>query len=408
MIKTAGLTFDFYDDGGETLRKKMRGHSIPEFIKTAAILEPEQLEALPDYAFAVVMIDGGEKLRKYACVDKGNVAVNTIYFLEHQEDMPVQVQAKVASNLKTACEHFGIAVPEKLQKIADKKKLLIQMDGKEIQTTPPELKDLAEMVDVAVESPSTDRQTKVASVMGDPYIDLSTCTYLPSRGEQFDPEVYAIVDKHGVGHFPLRTYSDVKTAASYFDENGHRLHPRRRHSFCTKVASRADDLGIDVSDNIRKYGSTTYGNPGEIAMGVELRKQMFRKAGEEEGAGLLETLLEKRASFDPEMFAETVSQLDVALGVDKYWDSGLPDPWFMTFGAPKEAEWVWQHGNEKIKADQLERLAKESSGRDAVERAFGKEIAEGLAKSPTAIFDSLPLEQQRVIARMAQQQDSGL
>lgn len=412
MIKTAGLTFDFYDDGGETLRRKLDGHSIPDFIKTASVLQPEDIESLPDHAFAVVLLNGTTKMRKYACCDKGNVAVNTIYFLEHHEKMPLEVQVKVASNLAAACDRFDLTVPESLKKIAAKKKTLIKMDGKEMEGRAGDehLQKTSDLVGTEVmpmSASSRGRTSKVASFMPDPYIDVSRTTMLPIMEKQDDLEHYAIVDKEGIGHFPLRTYGEVKTAAQYFEENGHRMHPRRRHDFCVKVAAKADELGIPVNKIIDKYGSTSFGSDGEVRVGVELRRKMFKEAGEVEGVGLLDALMEKRASFEPDMFAETLAQLDIAMGIDRLWDK-LPDPWYTTFGIEKKAAWSWIHGNERLSEEQLTRLLGESINRRALCHTFGEELVEEMTKKPTAIFESLPLEQQLVIARMAQQADSGL
>jgi hypothetical protein len=189
-----------------------------------------------------------------------------------------------------------------------------------------------------------------------------------------------------------------------------KLHPRQRHDYCVKVAARADQLGIPVSDEIKKYGSRGYAKPGEIKVAVELRKRQWRNLGDTEshdiGGEMLDQLFEKRASVNPEVFAESLAELDAELGLSHYWDSGIPDPWASTFGFKKKAAWSWNQGGESVTQDELTRLGAEET--ELLRERFGDDLATGFADNPTTVFDSLPLDKKRIIARMAQQRGSGL
>lgn len=414
MIKTAGVSYDFYDDGGAVLRERL-GSNPPEFIKTAAAMEPEELNQLPDHSFALVMFNGTEQLRKYACVDKGNTAASVVYFLENREKLPKTAQEKTAHNLMNACFHYDLLPPLQLMKVAGKGNVLIKGDGAEMVVAPTPGEKTADLTGTSLMPHSPDpnamspKKKKIAFVIDDPYVDV-TASYLDPviDHQDYHPGVYAMTSETG-NSFPLVTYEQVKTAASFFDDQGDRLHPRTRRSFCVKVAARANKLGIDVSPDIRKYGSDDFARDGELEVAVEKRRQMWRE-GHNEAVSLLDGLMEKKASMSPDNFAETLAQLDIAVGTDKYWDTEVWDPWYSTFGINKEAEegkpWRWQGGTEYLTEEELKRLVGE--GRDNLESRFGRSLADGLAKNPISIFESLPLEQKRVIARMAQQQDSGL
>ena len=78
-FKFAGVTLDWYDDHGETLKQVFPSpEDLPGVIKTASIQEKEKL---PNEAFALIMIDSGYAFRKYACADPGTTAMSVIYFM---------------------------------------------------------------------------------------------------------------------------------------------------------------------------------------------------------------------------------------------------------------------------------------------------------------------------------------
>jgi hypothetical protein len=122
---------------------------------------------------------------------------------------------------------------------------------------------------------------------------------------------------------------------------------------------------------------------------------------------LLNKLLEKRASISPDEFAEALSELDVVTGIDRYWDSGVQDPWYTTFGVQKlaadESDWRYRQGTEYLTKEQLENFV--NNNNELLTKKFGEPMAEGLRDNTTAVFDSLPMDTKRVISRMAQQQE---
>lgn len=114
-----GSIIDFYDDpNGFVLKTKMAAEQVPAFIKTAQYLGDVQREALPDDVFALVMLDQGAKLRKYACVDKGNTTMSVIYFLANKDKLPEEAQKVAAANLLTACAWHDLEPPAPLMKMA--------------------------------------------------------------------------------------------------------------------------------------------------------------------------------------------------------------------------------------------------------------------------------------------------
>src|SRR5512137_776249 len=114
-----GSIIDFYDDpSGSVLEQRIPASSLPDFIKQASFLNDQDRSKLPDDVFALVLVDQGVPLRKYACTDKGNTALNVIYFLENHHKLPEEAQKTAAANLITACGWYDIEPPHQLQKIA--------------------------------------------------------------------------------------------------------------------------------------------------------------------------------------------------------------------------------------------------------------------------------------------------
>jgi len=112
-VKTAGVAFDFYDDpNGAVLRSKFpRMEDLPPMIKEATFLTPEQRDALPDDHYALVMLNGEEKMRKFAMIDPAHTALSVVYFLENRHTLPEDATKTAASRLAAACTHFNIQPP---------------------------------------------------------------------------------------------------------------------------------------------------------------------------------------------------------------------------------------------------------------------------------------------------------
>ena len=413
MIKTAGVVFDFYDDHGAFLREKLAGHKVPEAIEQATVLDPQDLSGLPDNAFAGVIRNGEETLRKYACVDKGNTIVSALYFLESQYNFPSGAKTKIANNLMSACRYFEVVPPPALAKLAAGR-TLIQGDGAEIivprkQEKNAELTGTSLMPVTAGPAQKPRDKSKLASepVISDPYVDVTSHVVGPRRTYDDMPDsMYAMVDRDGQRDFPLQTWDQVKTACDFFEDSWKRMHPRTRHQFCTKVAARADHIGMDASHIIRKYGSVGFAHPGEIDFAVETRRQMWRE-GNDDAMSLLDGLMEKQASgeLEPEVFAEALFELDKIAGADRYYDKAVVDPWASTFGIIKEAAWRWASGNDVLTEDELKNFVK--TQKQFLGEHFSEDVAEALCKNPVQVFDSMPLPEQRVIARLAHQQSEG-
>ena len=117
-MQTTGLVLDLYDNPRDLMSIFPSIDVVPESVKTAQVLTSDMRDALPDDVFALVLMTGDDRLRKYACVDAGNTELNVAYFFKHGHKLPPDAQRIAAENLKVACAWYGIEVPEALEKVA--------------------------------------------------------------------------------------------------------------------------------------------------------------------------------------------------------------------------------------------------------------------------------------------------
>lgn len=117
-METAGLILDLYDEPRDISAIYPTLEDVPSQVKEAQVLTQGQRESLPDHVFALVLDNGGDPLRKYACLDAGGTLLNVGYFLRHGHKLPEEAQKVAARNLQVACGWYDIEPPEELCKVA--------------------------------------------------------------------------------------------------------------------------------------------------------------------------------------------------------------------------------------------------------------------------------------------------
>ncbi len=480
-MKTAGLMLDFYDDkSGATLRAKCpTPESLPESVKEAHILSPEERDVLRDDAFALILHNEGKQLRKFACVDEGNTVLSTIYFMENFDKLPPEAVKTAAVNLIAFNEEFGLAAPE-LLKLAAVTGMSRKRDSMQ-QPTVGDESDWAQRTNLRSIQGGADgsrviqatgnmktASEKVAYTLGDTHIVGTLAggslgalkgAVRPGKDEQgktksrvkgaikgwgkgaivgnlaaagantaaigsvrgaasaygnaikgaFTKKVANVVDVSGLepevyeqnktasltalgDRFSLDSYTDVQDAIHYFNEGWTAMSPEDRHEFSVKTAARAEDLGIEVPELMQRYGSTEY-SP-DIEAHIANRRAIMPEHSE-----VWDALQEKRASIEPEVFANLLRTADEAVGLNYEWGGAVMDPYYATFGGRSEQEkvaWAWEGTEgEKLTEDDLRAIDLEE-----VRANFTPDFAEAFSHDPTTIFDSMPADTKQVLARM--------
>jgi len=500
-MRTSGLVLDFYDDVGGTLFKGMfpTSNIVPDFVKQASGLSPESLDHLPDDAFALVMINGEEKLRKFACVDEGNTALSVLYFLKNAEKLPVEAQVKTAENLKIACEWYELDVPEELEKVAGLAGGAARMGGRYIESKATSLaKDPLKLIQYAampslikgtasnvgknlshLEEASHDAvagmpdlhsfmgkqgeltgsstmplsasmgkgegaksslaavQKTAATTMGrkvpghsnddapdpgnpngqysaqppsqpqmknmEPHVDV-THKEASVRSEELRATHYALGSR-----YPLDSYEQVKQASAYFEEYGERLEPGDRHEYCSNLVKRARDMRVMLPVNIMKYGSEKLASPSEFQAAIDMRRNVLDS---DEKAVLLQKVAGYYGKIDPELLRGLLGEFDKIAGIDHLYDEAVYDPFYSTYGQVKTAsdedsveEFSDIIGNLYVTGKQLAAFA--ATEYKQVKGIFGGDMANEFIKDPIAIYKSLPVDQKKMIIRMATENAPG-
>lgn len=209
------------------------------------------------------------------------------------------------------------------------------------------------------------------------------------------PEDYAVV-LDGKGYYPIHTWDLVKKAEVYYQEEKGRMQPEVRRQYATKLASRAASMGYPLDPDIQEAGSKAWASSGHLKAAVEMRKIACQPHSEDRK--FLDELFEKRASVEPDTYAEVLRRFDVQRGLDKGWDRVILDPWASTFGLNKTADVVWEDGNDRVTSEDLQRLA---ANHVFLDHDFTPEMRKEFVKDPAGIFESLPLPMKKVVARLA-------
>jgi len=453
--KYAGVTLDWYDDELATLKAKFpAADQLPDIIKEANVKPSDRVA---NEEFALVALDEGNVLRKYACHDPGTTAMSVIYFMEHGDKLPEGAQKMAAANLVEACQKFGLAAPKAMEKLAGLGSAVLKGTGIGagigglglgglVAARAPEGKRLerglkAGLVGAGVgagaglmgsaaghltkEIMSGGKQLDVLSRMkgltpGSPQylaelqqlgIKLASRDAIDITGQSPKPKVklawpdndadYAVVLQDGSRHYPIDTWDRVKLAEDYYQENRLRMEPRVRRQYAVKLAAKAIHLGYPLDYEIFEKGACTYAKPGQMKAALEMRKVACAPGEEREW---LDELFEKRAHLEPGTYAACLHRFDVEKGLDRGWDRVVLDPWESTFGINKTAEVVWEQGADRVTDDQLQNLAQNQHS--GLQEMFREDFTRQFIKDPIGIFNSMPDPQKKIIARMANDQSS--
>lgn len=106
---------DFHDDGGLLL---VEAGNIPGYIKQASALSLEEVDALPEDLFALVLVDGNRRFKKFACHDPAHTEISTFYLAKTYRSLPLEAVKVAATNLASARSIYGLPALDFLSKLA--------------------------------------------------------------------------------------------------------------------------------------------------------------------------------------------------------------------------------------------------------------------------------------------------
>jgi hypothetical protein len=405
--KLAGVTFDWYDDHGETLKSMFpTPDELPDMIKTANVPAKEKL---PNEAFALIMLDQGHVFRKYACADPGTTAMSVIYFMEHGDKLPEDAQKMAASNLVEACVAHDIMPPATMTKVAEMQfsdaapALLagiggaggyIAAKGEGLPLKARAALGLGGAALGALGGEAIRRGAKEKTAVVDVTGKQPEAKVIVLR--PVDEDDYCVKLADGSLHYPIDNWDRVKQAEAYFQDERIRMDPELRRQYAVKLARKSYIVGYPLDPNIVELGALSYHNDGHLKHACEMRKAAFESKSPEHE--FLDELFEKRASIPPETYAECLKRFDMMNELDRGWDHVILDPWASTFGV-KTASIVWEQGAERVTEEELVNLARNDP--NLVKAQFSTDFLDQFQKDPVGIFNSMPDPQKKLLSRMA-------
>jgi hypothetical protein len=332
-MQTSGLVLDVYDDfNGETLRSLYPTlDTLPEGVKTASNFNGTR-DQLPDDVFALVMVNNGEKLRKYACVDPGNTELSVAYFLKNAHKLPVEAQKTAAENLITASGWYDLAVPEELVKkagllgsamgaLSTGSTLLgagkavknnmaaagqaggqllnpalikagevngtmtapMEEPGKLSPTPSKTTINKTARVGHLVSASKSDHEEMLqenSAIAGEGLKSLPQTKHLRPTVDVTNakPPTYVTEKKASLyalpsaSRYPIDSYAQVKAAGAYFGEHYKLFAPEERREYAVNLVKQASAMAIDVPDIARKYGAEGLAPEFEIKIAFDARR----------------------------------------------------------------------------------------------------------------------------------------
>ncbi len=242
-------------------------------------------------------------------------------------------------------------------------------------------------------SPVTGEQPKKNPQSGElkPHVDVSAKeppTLVTEKKAQ-----YWAMPSHD--RYPIDSIVQIKAAAAHFDQYRNHFYPKHRREFCVNLVKRAAMVGHPLDAEIHKYGSATYAPTLELEAALEGRKGVL----DEDSAAILDKLAALRFQMSPDDFALALGEFDKTAGVAHLYDREIPDPYYSVFGKVASSDETIVIGNDIMSDTELKNFA--GKGVAQMASTFGDEMAAEFRKDPRGIFDSLPVDQKKVIIRMA-------
>lgn len=473
-MRTSGQILDFYDDVGGAQLKEIfpTVTALPESTKTASVLHPDDMEMLPDDAFALVMHDGSTTMRKFACFDGGNTALSMRYFLHNAHKLPDEAQKVAAANLVTAAGWYDLDVPVDLVKIATGEfhkvggiggfmarramanplgtaLTAVSLPGI-ISGVPAEIKRNTQALPYAqqaagspIVTPAQLRQIKMGSAK---LAEVLGTTDMPLSGAKDKPyrRTLAVVKKAGATPIGAESSSEMRPHVDVTNKEASQLRmPQYVNHFALKGRYPIDsypqvkqavayfvDYGPQFPPEHRHEYCANLSKRAS-ALGVEMPRHMRKYGGSEyapeedlqaamemrrnvimspEVADVLEKIAAMRATLPPIVFAQILSEFDKTAGIDQYWDQAIFDPYYSTFGlTEKTAE---EECSEFVDVIGNARITgdqlKAVARTKCFKQLFGGDLHDEFKQDPVGIYKSLPREQKLMVINMANDNAPGV
>ena len=349
MYKISSQVIDYYDDEQMIIEFSA---DMPDYVKTASLLDYDEIDGILDDDYAVVMITKtGSKIKRYPVFDKPHTWLSCQAFLKTAGKLPAEAIEIAATNLFSSCLYHNIDCPELISKMAS-----------EISSNTV---NVNEDTDQPFEYHLNTELMKKASL-------------------NIEDGEYGIVSS-GKKMYPLNNKTNIDLAIEYFEKNGKVIIPDAKYEFATNICKQASRFDIEVPDSITLYTNEEKGN----RVGLNIKRRMrFAKTAEDRQ--FLDKLFSMHRDMGRVELIDYLSEFDKVAGLAKHWGSKLNDPYISVL--EKSAENYFEEGYSlgNIKSP----LGKESNigSKEIKAYANGKASVELLSRLPDDIVNAFLTE----------------
>lgn len=412
---------DVYDDQGALLQRSIPLDQLPEEMKSAHMLSPDELRRLPNDLFALVLVpeEGEPPIRKFACTDREQTALSGLYFVRTYRELTPEAVKVAAANLRRAHDVYGlpdIPILETLSRTGGLPKSACVEDH-DVRVERKQIKDHLEEGEAKEEGkeekkgdltgtevmPRTPPPPKTKKVP--PAKKLGSSNVVSGRGtpvrellpRHVPARRYALWKSANDRRYPIDTLSQIMDLEQALGRKLASFPPDERPQICRALHRREQELGLPIPSVVQKYAGKYYQPDTVIRAWFDLRKELSARDATKQ-AGAYDRLFEKRAALHPLEFARELAVLDRERRLDYHWGSRLADPWESVLAFRKEATVVFNRGEIFVTDQDLQDLVK---SREALAKILDEDVLDEFRKDPVGVFRSLPDPLKRTIGRLA-------
>lgn len=386
------MIIDHHDDLGAFLRQTNPELATSNFVKEASWGEkPEML----DRDFAVILVEpNGTEHKKLAMNDAGNTLASMVYLLTREHQLPESAVKLASYNLLNAAMHYGLydAYGDSL---LHHEKVGSAFDVLAVFADALSNKGIIDERRVAIKEAMTEGMGYNSNMK-------TVATTKPSMGQPPVGNTVATTAVQGAmpnlntvktASAPKTSYDLIKEAEFIWPD----LDPVDRRKAALFLQKTAALEGASVPEKIAQYAGHEL-NP-DFEMIMHRRLDYVRNPSLQQD---YERFSKVAHVMDLADATETLYLLDEQAGLLDRYGTNLPDPVLSVYGcATKEAMWSWNHGGDYCTEAELIEVCADPVKRSQFQALFSEEICESFRKNPVKVFESRPLEQQIIIARLA-------
>lgn len=314
----------------------------------------ETLVGLPDDCFGGIFVD--EFLHKHARFpldEADNLQRSALYLLDGQHGLTKSASANVAHHLLEGFFGFNLEPPVELLELSK------EADGDRIMSAAEAL---------APQLPE----------------------FVPPREDEY------VLKIAGVLRFPVRDVEEAEKAAQYFEDQYTHFPAEIRRTAAAAFQEKLAGFGVDVGEAAQQYLGDTRSWLFKAAM-------TGRATLRPDFAPLYAALIDDEDP-DLEVLAHKLAEVDAASGLEREWDTAIPDPWATVYNnmiKVGEEKFEYRIGGETVTGTDLARVVERKPV--MVENYFGQTLSADFIKNPIRTFMKAGPEFKRIIAQLAKE-----